>query len=78
EGVSPIPRSSLRGRSVAYDLIYNPLETQFLRDAKAEGYETIGGLDMLIAQAALQFELWTGLRPPVSVMREAALQHFAD
>ena len=78
EGVSPIPRPSWHGRSVAYDLIYNPLETQFLRDAKAAGCETIGGLEMLIAQAALQFELWAGLRPPIVVMREAAFQHLAD
>ena len=73
EGSSPIPRPWLRDRRIAYDLVYNPLETKFLADARAEGCQTIGGLDMLVAQAALQFELWTGRRPPIDVMREAAL-----
>jgi len=74
EGSSPIPAASLRGRSVAYDLVYNPLETQFLEDARAEGCQAISGLEMLVAQAALQFELWTGQRPPVDAMRKAAIE----
>lgn len=73
EGSSPVSRSALRGRLLAYDLVYNPIETQFLIDAKAEGCQTISGLDMLVAQAALQFELWTGQPPPIDAMRSAAL-----
>ena len=42
------------------DLVYNPQETRFLREAHAAGVETLGGLDMLVAQAEEQFELWTG------------------
>jgi shikimate dehydrogenase len=72
EGASPVPRESLRGRRVAYDLVYNPLDTQFLIDARAEGCQTISGLEMLIAQAALQFELWTGRKAPIDLMRAAA------
>jgi shikimate dehydrogenase len=72
EGSSPIPRGWLRDRRIAYDLVYNPFETRFLADARAEGCQTINGLDMLVAQAALQFELWTGRKAPIGVMRQAA------
>lgn len=73
EGSSAVPRASLRGRRVAYDLVYNPLETRFLADAREEGCITISGLDMLVAQAALQFELWTGQKPPIETMHRAAI-----
>jgi 3-dehydroquinate dehydratase/shikimate dehydrogenase len=77
EGHSPIPREALRGRHVAYDLVYNPIDTRFLKDARAQGCKTISGIEMLIAQAALQFELWTGKKPPLALMREAALRKLA-
>ncbi|HEX8186071.1 MAG TPA: shikimate dehydrogenase, partial [Blastocatellia bacterium] len=73
EHLSPVPRPVLRNRRVAYDLVYNPLETQFLKDARDEGCHTISGIEMLIAQAALQFALWTGQQPPLDLMRRAAL-----
>ncbi len=74
EEESPAPRSAFRAKPVAYDLVYNPLETRFLKEAKEEGCLTISGLEMLIEQAALQFELWTGQKPPVDLMRTAALE----
>lgn len=64
-----------RGVRLAYDLVYNPLETRFLRAARAAGCETLGGIEMLLAQAAEQFKLWTGKDPDVEVMRRAALHH---
>ncbi len=45
----------------AYEVIYNPHETRFLREAKGAGWHTIGGWEMFLAQGAAQFELWTGL-----------------
>jgi len=57
---------------VAYDLVYNPEETTFLREMRATGAEVIGGLDMLIGQAARQWEWWTGQQPDTQVMRAAA------
>ncbi|HKP85797.1 MAG TPA: shikimate dehydrogenase, partial [Blastocatellia bacterium] len=77
ENTSPVPRSALEGRRVAYDLVYNPLETRFLRDALEAGCRAIPGVEMLVEQAALQFELWTGRRPPVDLMRAAALEKLA-
>ena len=55
---------------MVYDLVYNPPATRLLRDAAAAGCETIGGLDMLVAQAQEQFHWWTGTRPPAGVMRD--------
>jgi 3-dehydroquinate dehydratase/shikimate dehydrogenase len=57
---------------VVYDLVYNPAKTRFLKDAEAAGCRTIGGLDMLVAQAEDQSEWWVGRRPPTNLMRQAA------
>jgi 3-dehydroquinate dehydratase/shikimate dehydrogenase len=72
EGTSPVPRAALRGRQIAYDLVYNPSQTRFLADARAEGCQTIGGLEMLVVQAAVQFALWTGRAAPRDAMRDEA------
>ena len=74
EDESPVPASALVNRQIAYDLIYNPLETRFLKEAKAAGCRTLSGIEMLVAQAQLQFELWTGQRPPLGILRRAALE----
>jgi shikimate 5-dehydrogenase len=47
--------------------------TRFLHEAASAGCDTIGGLDMLVAQAEDQSEWWLGRRPPAGLMREAAL-----
>jgi shikimate dehydrogenase len=74
---SPVPASTLTGRLV-YDLVYNPTVTRLLRDASTAGCQTIGGLDMLVAQADEQFQWWTGVRPPAGVMRAAALKRLSE
>ena len=74
EGETPATAAQLRGARLAYDLVYNPTETLFLREAREAGCETIGGLSMLIAQAAEQFKLWTGVNASEGVMCEAAEQ----
>lgn len=71
--VSPMAGVPLDGRLV-YDLVYNPTRTRLLQDAEAAGCVTIGGLDMLVAQAQRQFEWWTGRRVATSVVRDAALR----
>lgn len=77
EGSSPVSIQALRSRLIAYDLVYNPVKTQFLIDARAAGCLPLSGLEMLITQAALQFELWTGRKPPIDAMREAAVRAIA-
>ena len=74
---TPVPKRELTGRYV-YDLVYNPPETRLLREAADRGCVTIGGLDMLVAQAAEQFQWWTGAPAPVTVMREAALGRLGE
>jgi 3-dehydroquinate dehydratase / shikimate dehydrogenase len=70
---SPVAPGDLSGGRLVYDLVYNPTETRLLRDAAAAGCQTIGGLEMLLAQAAAQFEWWTGVAAPRDAMRAAAL-----
>jgi shikimate dehydrogenase len=53
------------------DLVYRPIETLLLRQARAAGATAIDGLGMLIGQGALSFEMWTGVWPPEDVMRAA-------
>jgi len=72
EGQSPLSADSLQGVKLVYDLIYTPEETALLRDAKAAGCQTLGGLAMLVGQAAEQFRLWTGLEAPVDLMWQGA------
>jgi 3-dehydroquinate dehydratase/shikimate dehydrogenase len=70
---TPLPRELHRPGTVVFDMVYEPLETVFLHDAATAGCRTIGGLEMLLAQAAVQFETWTGLEAPLDVMKSAAL-----
>jgi 3-dehydroquinate dehydratase / shikimate dehydrogenase len=74
---TPIAKEHLTGRQV-YDLVYNPPVTRLLREAGEVGCRTIGGLDMLVAQAHEQFQWWTGSKAPAGVMREAALKRLAE
>jgi len=60
--------------ALAYDLVYNPAETCFMRQASSQGIATANGLGMLVHQAALAFTIWTGREAPVDVMRQAALR----
>ncbi|MGH9932928.1 MAG: shikimate dehydrogenase [Pyrinomonadaceae bacterium] len=72
ENEVPAAVSQLRGAHLVYDLVYNQTETKFLRGAHEAGCKALGGLSMLVAQAAEQFKLWTGSPPPEGVMLEAA------
>ena len=71
DGENPIEGATLDGR-IVYDLVYTPAETRLLAAARAAGCTTIGGLEMLVAQAERQFELWTGRRPPEGLFARSA------
>ncbi len=72
ENETPAVAGQLRGARLAYDLVYNPRDTRFMREARQAGCESVGGLSMLVAQATEQFRLWTGHDAPADVMHEAA------
>jgi 3-dehydroquinate dehydratase/shikimate dehydrogenase len=70
---APIASGAGGSARIVYDLVYNPPETRLLRHARAAGAEIIGGLEMLIAQAELQFTYWTDRPAPAGVMEQAAV-----
>jgi shikimate dehydrogenase len=77
EGASPVPGDLFQRGMVVMDAIYNPLETKMLKDARARGCITVGGLEMFIHQGASQFRLWAGLEAPLNVMRHAVTEALA-
>lgn len=75
---SPLDEASanqLKQKAIAYDLIYTPNPTQFLKQAQIRGLTAIDGLEMLVQQGAVAFELWLRQKGPVDVMRYCLQQH---
>ncbi|HEV2360455.1 MAG TPA: shikimate dehydrogenase [Acidimicrobiales bacterium] len=72
-GELPLSPEVLRGGQIVVDLVYHPLQTAFLRAAEAAGATPVTGIPMLVHQAAVQFEIFTGEAPAVAPMRAAAL-----
>ncbi|HAX68399.1 MAG TPA: shikimate dehydrogenase [Anaerolineae bacterium] len=69
---SPLPENTTLAKDTfVYDLVYNPRETKLIRIARAQGLNASTGLGMLIEQAALAFETWTGHNPPREVLYQA-------
>jgi shikimate dehydrogenase len=86
EGRTPIPKELLKKGMVVMDIVYQPLQTKLLREAKEMGCVTVDGLEMLIRQGVAQFEIWTGKRLEIGqikkdlrrvLKREPALRHSA-
>ena len=82
-GMSPkvdetaVPAALLHAGLTVMDIVYNPRDTQLLKDAKARGCRTIPGLEMFLYQAAAQFELWTNHAAPADVMRAVLESRFS-
>jgi len=71
--VMPIERRYIEKGMVVMDIVYNPLKTRLLKEAKMAGCVTIDGVSMFVHQGAFQFELWTGIKAPVDVMKNAVM-----
>ena len=71
---TPVPQYLHRRGTIVLDMVYDPLETRLLAEARAAGCLTIDGLEMLLAQAVAQFETWTGLEAPIEAMTAAAMR----
>ncbi len=67
----PINYDSLNKTTVVADVVFNPPNTYFLREARQRGCQTLDGLGMLVNQAVIGFKIWTGVDPDPVVMREA-------
>jgi shikimate dehydrogenase len=65
---TPLPGPLLKDK-IVFDIVYNPPETQLLKEAQARGARTVSGVEMYLNQAALQAERYTGIRPRTTTMR---------
>lgn len=72
-----VPLAALTGEQLVYDLVYNPVETALLREARNKGCSTMTGVKMLVYQGAAAFHRWTGEWPPVDVMEQSVLECLA-
>ncbi|MGD0645125.1 MAG: shikimate dehydrogenase [Candidatus Bathyarchaeia archaeon] len=70
---TPVSSEWLKPDLAVMDIVYNPLETKLVKNAKAVGAKVVSGVEMLIYQGAVSFEIWTACKAPVEVMRKAAL-----
>ena len=75
---TPLPPEAFHKGQVVFDAVYNPPTTRFLHEAAACGACPVSGVEMFIAQAAKQFELWTGVPAPTDVMRRALIEYLED
>ena len=72
---SPIPSELLYENLMVFDVIYNPLETKLIKNAKEKGCKTLGGLDMLVNQGVLAFEWWTNVQPNRGIMKNKVIEY---
>lgn len=75
EDASLIPPQLFRPGQAVLDIVYTPLETKLLREAKSRGLKAIPGVEMFINQAVLQFQHFTGAEAPIEIMRRVVLEH---
>lgn len=65
---------NIKQDTIVYDIVYNPIETVLLREAKKRGLRTVEGLDMLVYQAQRAIEIWTEKSPDSNIMKISALR----
>jgi shikimate dehydrogenase len=74
EGQSPLPTEALAPGRTVFDLVYNPLETRLVRQARVAGCDVVEGLAMFVHQGLAQFRLWTGRDLDAAACRELLLR----
>lgn len=70
----PVELQTLNKNMIVMDIVYNPLKTALLKAADKIGCMTVDGVSMFVYQGALQFEMWTGIKAPVDIMRKTVLK----
>jgi shikimate dehydrogenase len=78
EDATLVPAELFRPEQVVFDVVYNPLETKMLRQAKAKGAKVISGVEMFINQAILQFERFAGEDAPEELMRKVVMEKLSS
>lgn len=78
EDETPLTAEQMKGVKLVYDLVYIPQETEFIKQAKSVNIPTLGGLEMLLAQAVEQQRIWTGLNAPIGEIQEVVLKKLAN
>jgi shikimate dehydrogenase len=74
----PMKKELIHKRHLVYDLVYNPPDTKFLKAAKERGAKRLSGLGMLLYQGVIAFEIWTGVKAPVGVMKNALTRQIME
>lgn len=75
---SILERDDIDGSSIVYDLVYSPVVTKLLENAREKGATAIYGYEMLLEQGAQAFEIWTGLKAPIPAMKKALFGVFQE
>ena len=73
---SPISLEGIDGKTIIYDIVYRPMNTDFIKQAKDRGATIVFGYEMLLGQAARAFEIWHDMKAPYNVMKKALLGGF--
>lgn len=75
---SPIERNFINPNSIVYDIVYKPIDTDLIRKAKEVNAKVVYGYEMLIAQGAQAFKIWTGCDAPIDAMKKALFGIFGE
>ena len=70
---SPISLDGINSKTIVYDIVYMPINTDFIKKAKEKGAIIIHGYEMLLGQATRAFEIWHGMEAPYNAMKKALL-----
>ena len=75
---SLVDPSWLRPELCVMDIVYNPIETKLAKDARLTGAKVVSGIEMLVYQGTISFEIWTNHQAPIKVMKEAVLNKLSE
>ena len=75
---SLIKTSSISNESIVYDIVYKPIETKLLENAKTAGAQVIYGYEMLLEQAIASFKIWFRIDPPIESMKKVLFGMFGE
>jgi len=75
---TPVKSEALHKDMIVMDIVYNPLKTRLLKEAEKKGCTTVDGVSMFVYQGAFQFELWTGQKAPVDLMKTVVLNKLTN